>query len=394
MRQKLNRKAIEALQAQGRPYDVADIVVPGFAVRIHPGGAKVFVLRYRPKGGGRAVNPRTMKLGAHPTMTPEQARELAIIRLSEVAGGRDPARERPTIPQVRTVGAALDRYLEHLAGKPALRTSGSVIKLYLRPALGRLDVAQLTAAHLARVTDPLRQRRKLRTAGQCLAVLRAALRRAKEMGEIAEAPAIFPKVHQGRKRTKAATGEQVLAIVEAINALWHENAISPWAAVFLLLLIYTGARPKELRLARPEQIDRRREALVLVEHKTAEKTGEERVIQLSGAAIALLDSLPRVRGNPHLFCGRRRGQPLMNYAKPWKAVCERAGVTGIAPYDMRHAYVSLGLSAGYSLDLLKKAAGHSAALTTARYAHVDDATRMEIAEAIAGRLPPPRPRDS
>lgn len=392
MKAKLTRRAIDALEPGPQTYDVTDAAVPGFAVRVHRGGHKTFILRYRPRGGGRAVNPRTLKLGVHPTMTPERARELAIIRLSEIAAGRDPARERPTIPQLHTVGAVLDSYLTYLDGKSSLRTASSVIKLYLRPGLGRLDVAQLTAAHLARVTDPLRQRKQLRTAGQCAAVLRAALNRAKEQGEIAKAPSVVPKkgVHLGKKRTKTATRGQLLAIISAINRLWQENDITPWAAVFLLLLIYTGARPKEWRLAKPEQIDRERRALVLTEHKTEELTGEERVIQLSDAAIALIDMLPRVRGNPYLFCGRHRGKPLTNYARPWKAVCTAAGIKGVTPYDMRHAFVSIGLKEGYGLDILRKAAGHSSALTTARYAHIDDATRREIAETIAGRLPPPR----
>src|SRR4051812_6592323 len=94
MKTKLTRRLVEALEPGERELTVHDSGLPGFAVRVRPGGAKTYVLRYRPKGGGRAAHPRTLTIGRHPQVTLEHARSIAQQALGEVAAGNDPARER------------------------------------------------------------------------------------------------------------------------------------------------------------------------------------------------------------------------------------------------------------------------------------------------------------
>jgi hypothetical protein len=71
-----------------------DTVISGFGVRCLPGGAKTFVYRYRPHGGGRSVNPRLLKLGAFPSISLDDARKAARIHAGDVAKGKDPAGQR------------------------------------------------------------------------------------------------------------------------------------------------------------------------------------------------------------------------------------------------------------------------------------------------------------
>jgi integrase len=44
------------------------------------------------------------------------------------------------------------------------------------------------------------------------------------------------------------------------------------------------------------------------------KGGQEHRVPLPEAALALLDALPRIEDNPHLFPGARYGRPLSNMA--------------------------------------------------------------------------------
>jgi integrase len=58
------------------------------------GGSKTFVFRYRPRGGGRSVNPRLLKLGAFPSISLDDARAAARIHAGNIAKGEDPAQQR------------------------------------------------------------------------------------------------------------------------------------------------------------------------------------------------------------------------------------------------------------------------------------------------------------
>jgi hypothetical protein len=64
MKSKLTRRLVEGLEPPEKgELMVLDTQLPGFGPRLRKGGAKTYVLRYRPRGGGRAVSPRP---GARP----------------------------------------------------------------------------------------------------------------------------------------------------------------------------------------------------------------------------------------------------------------------------------------------------------------------------------------
>src|SRR5262245_61453341 len=71
-----------------------DSAVTGFGLRCLAGGAKTWVLVYRPAGGGRRATSQTLKLGSWPRVSAEAARKAARVHAGAVANGRDPAGER------------------------------------------------------------------------------------------------------------------------------------------------------------------------------------------------------------------------------------------------------------------------------------------------------------
>lgn len=67
-----------------------DSVVPGFGLRIRPGG-KSWCLSYRPLGMGRAADTKKMKLASLNAMPKvAHARKIALMALGEIARGADP----------------------------------------------------------------------------------------------------------------------------------------------------------------------------------------------------------------------------------------------------------------------------------------------------------------
>ena len=46
------------------------------------------------------------------------------------------------------------------------------------------------------------------------------------------------------------------------------------------------------------------------------KTGRK-AIHLNAPALALLQTIPRIEGNPYVICGEKPGQHLNSCEKPW-----------------------------------------------------------------------------
>jgi hypothetical protein len=90
MKTALTDRAIKAMRAAGKAYDVHDAVVPGLSLNVLPSGLKRFVLIKRFPG---ARNPTRRALDAYGALSLEAARNKARAWLELIAGGIDPAAE-------------------------------------------------------------------------------------------------------------------------------------------------------------------------------------------------------------------------------------------------------------------------------------------------------------
>lgn len=384
MKTKLLRSLIDKLEPRDSAYDVYDTALAGFAVRVNPGGAKTYIVRYRPRGGGRAINPRTFTLGRHPALIPEQARDQARDVLAAVAAGKDPA-ERPTV--VVSVSKILDDYLAYLKGRPSLRVAKGDVANHLKPAFGHLLPREVTAVRVRRFYNRLEESDHERRASACLSLLRTAFKRAglepPSLGHI--------KLTTWVNRERTATRDELRAVLTTCRNMLGNEEGWPWAIYLVLLLILTGARPGEIRTAKLADVDVQRGLLIRKEHKTRRKTRKPREIALNAAALELIEAMPKISGNPYLIPGRKVGTHLAEYGTAWRRICEKANVTGLWVYDLRRTFTNIGLGQGFTLDQLGKALGHSHAATTAGYAWLlpteRDRIAAQIGAEIAGLLP-------
>ncbi|MBM3578903.1 MAG: site-specific integrase [Alphaproteobacteria bacterium] len=405
-REKINKRAVDTLtwRSPGPPQQFLwDTMLRGFGVYVLASGQKVYVAQFRREGRSQRV-----KIGPHGALTPDKARAEAARVLGRVAHGEDPAAEKRERRAARAVNAVANEFLaDHVDQLRKPRTAVEyrrIVDLHVRPTLGRSLIRDVKRADLANLRAALRETPIM--ANRVLAVFGSLWSYAARVGDV-EADAnpvrgIERYREQGRERFLTTAelarlgaaleeGETVglpYAIDETKPTAKHAPKsanrrvkLDAFAVAAIRLLLLTGARLREILGAKWEQVDFERGILFLPDSKTGRKP-----IYLSAAAQAVLASLPRVDGNPHIIAGAKEGAPRADLAKPWAAVKRAARLEGVRLHDLRHSFASFGAGASLGLPIVGKLLGHSQAATTQRYAHLDADPLRRAADAIGATI--------
>jgi integrase len=427
MRGKIGKRAVDALSTpEGGEVILWDDQLAGFGIRARAGGAKTYLVRYRP-GGGRRAALRTYTIGKHGSpWTPDKARHEAERVLTLVKQGKDPQAEKMKAragATMREFGASV---LGELRGKKKARTVGEYARLFdklVYPAIGARKVADVGRPDIARLHASLRTTPY--QANRVLAVLSKAFSIAERDGirPTGSNPCRHVEKFKEVERERILSAIELAALGDAIAA--YDGSIYAAGAIRLMLL--TGARRSEILGLKWDWIDLVRGEARLPDSKTGTKT-----LHLPPPALKVLAGLPRVEGNPHIFVGNRKGAAFVNIAKPWGAIrklatvrlwaaSDQQGVTaligglanglGRAPtieecrvaatraeielprglddlrlHDLRHAFASVAASSGMGLLIIGKILGHAQAKTTERYAHLQADPVKAAAAAVAGKI--------
>jgi integrase len=379
-RRSLTKRRIDAAKYKGSSRSQCilwDGVLPGFGLRVHPAGRKAFVLFYRTAAGSK----RLFTVGRYPELTLDQARKKARHLLVEVADGRDPAAERKRARQVSTVKQLTDEYLERHARvhKRHVRNDEQRIRDYIVPAWGGRKATAITRADVSAVHRKIGQRAPS-TANNVLAL-------ASKMFNWGEAEGLLPKGHpnpcRGVKKFKETSRDRWLTrdeVRELMKALEAEPSVYIRGVFWLALL--TGCRRSELLGLRWGNVDLEQGFLKI------SRTKADRVhfVPLSAPARAVLEALPRERGNPHVFPGAKPGAALVNVEKSWRRVRAAAGVKDARLHDLRRTVASWLAQHGASLQLVGSLPDHSDPRTTQIYAHLSDEGRRAALDRHGERL--------
>ena len=169
----------------------------------------------------------------------------------------------------------------------------------------------------------------------------------------------------------------------------YENGGGPLRDL-LLTLYLTGARPKELRDLRWENVHEDR--LILHQHKTARKSGKSRVIYLTAA---LRDTIDRLRGNGHTHVF------LNTLGNPWTMTALRQQVwrikkklglpDDVCAYLCRHGFGTRAILSGVDGPTLAELMGHSSQEMISKvYVHLADQHQhlREAVEKVSGASGP------
>jgi integrase len=350
----------------------------GFGLKVTPAGNKVYILQYRK--GGRSAPTKRVTIGRHGALTPEQARREAARLSGAIAHGGDPAAVRAAEKAAPTVTGLAERFLaEHVATKTKDRTQieyKRLIESVIVPGIGRKRVRDVTRADISRLHHERRETPY--DANRVLAVLSKMFTLAEKWGERPDGsnPCRHVERYPERKRERMLSADEFGRLAEALKAC-H----SPYVVGAIKLLVFTGARLSEILTLEWEWIDFERGEVRLPDSKTGAKT-----LHLPAPALAVLDELPRLEGNPYVIVGQVAGARLVNLEKPWRAIRKAADLDDVRLHDLRHAFASVAASSGMGLPIIGKMLGHTQAATTHRYAHLASDPVKAAAATVAGKI--------
>ena len=188
------------------------------------------------------------------------------------------------------------------------------------------------------------------------------------------------KYREGR-RERFLSQVELGRLGDALREAEQDKSCSPWVVAAVRLLTLTGARLNEILTLRWEHVSEEHESLFLPDSKTGRKA-----IHLSPPALALLQAIPRLEGNPYVICGERPGRHLVNIEKPWRRIRAAAKLDDVRLHDLRHSFASVAASGGQSLIVIGKMLGHSQPATTARYAHLADDPVKAASDAVGRHI--------
>lgn len=268
----------------------------------------------------------------------------------------------------KTFDALWERYKpRRVKGKKSECETIRVYETYIRPRLGSKSVARTTFETIDQIHAEMKKTPY--QANRVLSLIRPMFKYAQAIRWIPDGqnPAKHVTLYREKKRRRhMRVGEAPLIATE----IRRRELTAPDACVFLWLLIFTGARPGEIKAARWQNLWGNR--LTLEEHKSSDKTGAQKIIALPPLAMEKLKLIPR--GAP--------GSKIIRIGTPeyiWRRVRVDAKCQTLRIYDLRHTFATYALENGYTLDQIGEALGHANPATTKIYAEMNTRSRQRVA---------------
>lgn len=368
-----------------------DTELKGFGVRMMPSGVASYIIKYRNAEGRQ----RKMTIGRVGTLTPEEARQLAREKLTEVFKGADPSSERQQLRQSITIAELCDLYLEEAEGKikaSTLAMDRSRIERHVKPLIGNRTVASLTPADVSRMQADIIAGKTARArsgrggittggkgvAGRTVGMLGTILEFARKRRVITENVARGIKKPPEGKQKRFLSIEEIGRLGEAMRApdADADNQVAMAAIRFLLL---SGCRRMEA-LSLPERwLDERGGCIRFGDTKSGAQ-----IRPIGASAFAAIASVPRRNG--WVFPASRGEGHFVGLPKVLDRLCERAKLEGVTVHVLRHTFAATAAEMGFSELTIAGLLGHSVPGVTARYAHVADSALVAAADKVSARI--------
>lgn len=194
------------------------------------------------------------------------------------------------------------------------------------------------------------------------------------------------KLTLGDYKQRFLSEQEIEQLLKSCRASSH-----PYLSLVVQLLLLTGARVGEARLARWRDIDWDKRIWTV----PRSKNGRSRRIVLSNSAVETLDAVKATAErlmlpatpNCYVFANPRTAKPYSSFDAAWIKARAACGLEDVRIHDLRHTFASILVNKGVSIYEVQTLLGHSNVQMTQRYAHLAP-DRLHMRTEIVGDCVP------
>jgi integrase len=285
------RSVEQAKPDPSRRLEIPDGLLTGLYLVIQPSGAKSWAVRYR--HGGK---PRKATLGPFPALDLGEARDAAKQALQAVAKGDDPAAMKRTARSEAAEGRDLFKVVaaeflkRHCAGKRSKPEIERMLNHDVLPHWGERRIQDITRRDVIELMDRLTDRGVGSMTNRVFSIIRKLFNWciSRDLLTVSPCAGIRPPVPEVRR-------DRVLSDHE-LRWFWKaaDRRGMPFGPLFKILAL-TGQRLSEVAEMAPGEV-KVKERLWTIP-KARVKNNSEHDVALSDAALAILDAMPKIKGD-------------------------------------------------------------------------------------------------
>ena len=369
-----------------------------FGCRITDRGVVSFFVMRRMHGNPRPVR---VVLGRYPEVSLAKARKLATTALGDLVSGVHPKRRRQ---QVNTFGALAEEFLRRPAAAKQ-RTAAAIeknIQRHLLPRWGTRIASEIKRADIITMLEEIDRKSGPYMAAKALALASSIYRFGitRELGNITTNPCQFIKpsefVGAMAPRQRVLSDSEIALIWRATQGQIRNGIESTYpGGPFVRLLLLTAVRRSEAARMTWSEVDLDNVLWVIPAHRTKSSAPHE--VPLSGMAVDLLRSLPRLAGD-FVFSANGGRAPIKGFGKFKDTIDARAAPPGLMEWrfhDLRRTARTNLSSLGVAPFIAELILGHQQKDVHRVYdTHRYQAEKRDALERWANRLrdivtPPP-----
>lgn len=335
----------------------------GLKLYVTANGVKTFFVR-------KMVNGRDERfiLGQYPDLSVQNARDKALITLSELANGKNPNEEKKTNRAEQKLGDLFIEFMERYSKKDKKSwkyDQREIPKFYSDWFKRRLSDIKKT--EIQRRHEKIRDEHGLYQANRCLERLRAMYNKAIYWGWEGQNPTNGIKKYTMVKRDRYLLPHERKAFFDSLNQ--EENFV---AKTYFYMALFTGARKTNVLEMRWKDIDFDNAIWRIPETKN----GDPQNIPLIDYALQILKQIPKT--SEWVFPNEKsKSGHFEDPKRAWNRILARAGIENLRIHDIRRTMGAWLVNSGATSDVAGKVLGHKSQEATKIYARLSNETSRE-----------------
>jgi integrase len=355
LRKNLTEEGVAKLKspAEGQ-VDYFDAVTPGLILRLGYGGSKTWLVRHylkrAGKDGRRISIPTTAKLGRYPILKVKEARDKARVFLADPVK----AKAKADIGSFRDVAENfVKRYVE---AEKKLRTKDEIVRLLntlIFPQWQDRPFREIKRGDVADLLDRIVDNNGARQADKALAIIRKMANWFASRNDDYISPVVkgMGRYHAAdRKRKRILADDEIRAVWKACDGMGTFGAL-------LKVLLLTAQRKEKVATMRWDDVNSIAHVWT-IPSELREKPNAGK-LRLPPAVLEIINTQPRIAGNPYVFAGRGHG-PIKSLAQGKKALDQKLpDMPHWVIHDLRRSAKTLMVRAGVRPDISERVLGHA-----------------------------------